>query len=325
MTNSEFDNIKQRSRDRDSAHIGAGRISPSDLNAKNGFFDAHDLNHRENDNVKASEIFAVIKAASTDDLLMVGGQSIFFWQSMYAHKSSELSALAVTSEDIDFMQNRTASENLSKHFRVPIQTPSADDSTPSAARLNVPIGGRPIIIDFMRSVYGVDDGELRKRAVNFNIGETGKSPRISIMHPFHCLTSRLSNTNGPLGRTSEHARSQAEAACHILRLHIDALFDTEQASEGYKLLKALEYTVKNNHIGRRSHRIFGNTVNPAGILKSFEDDDRLHPAWREMSLLPILARLDEWTEKKIRRDRDNGLYFPGYQASETEEVPTLKM
>ena len=270
------------------------------------------------------ECLAIIKATETDNLLVVGGQSIFIWSEMYAAKSDWLANNTPTSGDIDFMRNDKASQNLAAHYQVPLIKPKGDDSTVSDARVNVPLNGRHVIVDFMRSVYGVADKELEKRAVVIDLGVSsgdGKTLAFRIMHPFDCLVSRLSNVNGPMRRIDSHSRTQTEASLHVLKCHIDTLIEDGKPNEACKYLQALEYVVKNNHLGKNSHRLFGKTVDPIALLTSFLDDGRLHPKWREKTLGPIIERLTETRNKKIERDLASGQKFPGYRETIPVAVP----
>lgn len=268
-----------------------------------------------------SECLSIIKATETDNLLVVGGQSIFIWSEMYASRSDWLANNTPTSGDIDFMKNDSASKNLASHYQVPLIKPKGDDSTVSDARVNVPLNGRHVIVDFMRSVYGVADKELEKRAVVLDLGipsGEGKTLGFRIMHPFDCLVSRLSNVNGPMRRVNSHSRIQTEASLHVLKCHLDALIDDGKPNEAYKYLQALEYVVKNNHLGKNSHRLFGKTVDPIAMMESFLGDERLHPKWREKTLVPIIERLVETRDRKIQRDIASGQDFPGYRIRKPE-------
>jgi hypothetical protein len=277
-----------------------------------------------------SECLDIIKATESDNLLVVGGQSIFIWAEMYSSKNEWLANNIPTSGDIDFMKNDTATINLASHYQVPIVKPKGDDNTVSDARVNVPINGRHVIVDFMRSVYGVPEKELEKRAVVLDLGVSaggGKTVSFRIMHPFDCVVSRLSNMNGPIRRVNAHSKTQTEASMHIFKCHLDSLIEDGKQNEACKYLQAFEYVIKNNHIGKNSHRLFGKTVTPIALLESFRDDERLHPMWREKTLRPIIDRLIEARDKKIERDLASGQKFPGYKSNGdvAPEAPKPKM
>lgn len=265
-----------------------------------------------------AECLDIIKATESDNLLVVGGQSIFIWAEMYSSRNDWLASNTPTSGDIDFMKNDEAAINLASHYQVPIVKPKGDDSTVNDARVNVPLNGRHVIVDFMRSVYGVPEKELEKRAVVLNLGVSSggaKTVCFRIMHPFDCVISRLSNMNGPIRRVNAHSKTQTEASMHIFKCHIDSLIDDGKPNEACKYLQAFEYVIKNNHIGKNSHRLFGKTVDPISLLASYRDDERLHPMWREKTLGPIIDRLTEARDKKIERDLASGHKFPGYKTS----------
>lgn len=275
-----------------------------------------------------AEVFEIIHATQVNDLLLVGGQSISFWRNVYAGQSAWLSENPVASEDIDFLRNRTAAANLSDKYDVDIRIASVDDNSPSDGQLLIPMNNRSVIVDFLRSVHGVADKELTKRAVLVEMGNPaqGASLAFRVMHPFDCLVSRLSNVNGPLRRINNHSRMQTEASVHILKCHLDALIADGKQNEACKYMQALEYVIKNNHIGKNSHRLFGQTVDPIALLESYVGDDRLHPKWREKTLGPIIERLTDQRERKINRDVAAGNTFPGYKPrkQEPDAIPAPK-
>lgn len=254
------------------------------------------------------EVFEIIQATQVDDLLVVGGQSIAFWRSAYSHQSNWLRENLVASEDIDFFRNRTAANNLSSKYNVSVKYVKDDDNSPSDGQLLLPMNNRIVVVDFMRSIYGISDKELEKRAVVVQANHTrhGISFVFKVMHPFDCLVSRLSNVNGPLRRISEHSRSQTEASLHILKCHLDVLITDGKHREAYKYLQALEYVVKNNHIGKNSHKLFGRTVDPIALLESFMDDRRLDYRWRERILSSIIVRLKDRRERTEAREVRSG-------------------
>jgi len=265
-----------------------------------------------------AEVYEIIHATQSDQLLMVGGQSITLWRNLYASRNAWLNDNAVTSEDIDFLRNRDAATNLSNHYDVEIRKVNPDDNSPSDSQLLIPMNDRIVVVDFLRSVHGVSDKELNKRAVLIQLGmqlKDGKSLAVRTMHPFDCVVSRLSNVNGPLRRVNAHSKTQTEASMHIFKCHLDSLIEDGKQNEACKYLQAFEYVIKNNHIGKNSHRLFGKTVDPISLLASYRDDERLHPMWREKTLGPIIDRLTEARDKKIERDLASGQKFPGYKTS----------
>lgn len=269
-----------------------------------------------------ADVASIIRAADSDRLVLVGGQSIYFWKQMYSSKSEWLSRNNVTSEDVDFMNDMPAARNLARHFDVPLNVPGVDDSTPSAASLRLRLDDRYVIVDFMRSIQGVSEKDLRKRAVLVNMGlaaGNGRTLAFNVMHPFDCLVSRFSNINGPLRRIDSHSRLQAEASVEIMKCHLLHLLELGKSNEVCRLLQPLEFVIRDNHVGKNSHKLFGKHLDLIGLLKEFEDDERLHPMWREKTLKPLLSRVISYMNRKEARDFTKGMSEPGYQRAQVDE------
>lgn len=199
-----------------------------------------------------------------------------------------------TSKDIDYFGKRDAAQKLADALNGELLIPDADDHTPQTAVVRAIIDEQEVEIDFLWHVKGVDDDSLQSQAIDLKLtvrlnGETDEL-HVPIMHPFHCMQSRLANVV-ELGRRTELAQRQLEASPIVLR---EYLFET-LANGSHKhvtgVLQAL-YKYLITGTGRRAHKVMRN--DPADILAAFQDDERLDARWREMSL----ASMRETIEKR---------------------------
>jgi hypothetical protein len=105
----------------------------------------------------------------------------------------------------------------------------------------------------------------------------------------------MSNIN-TLGRTSEHSILQARASLLILDCFIDDQLgapDKNAGKRALKVLRELEYVVRDFHLGQISHRDFGDALDPIAIIERYTDDERIDVRARRKLLRGILDRLGQ--------------------------------
>lgn len=221
----------------------------------------------------------------SDQAFIVGGQALNLWAERY-HHVPELAAYGpYTSKDIDYFGYREAAEKLANALGGELRIPDPDDQTPQTAIVHATVAGARIEIDFLDHVLGVDDEQLKRQAIQIimkvrleeGIGEL----HVPIMHPLHCLQSRLANVV-TLGRHTELVRNQLEASAITLREFLSEQLNDNKTKHVTSVLQALYRYLTTDIVGRKAHKIMKN--DPAEILGSFQDDERLDPRWREMSL-----------------------------------------
>ena len=227
-----------------------------------------------------------------DDAFIVGGQALNLWAERYSHVAQLEAYGPYTSKDIDYFGRRKAAEKLAKALGGHVAIPDGDNHTPQTAIVHANIGGNPIEIDFLWHVMGVDDAKLQKQAVQIQmevrLPDGNAKLHIPIMHPFHCMQSRLANVV-QLGRKTDLARNQLEASPIVLRE-----FLLEQLRDGHikhvtGVLQALYDYLSGDIVGRKAHKHMLN--DPALILDAFQDDNRLDERWREKSLRSVRRSL----------------------------------
>ena len=170
--------------------------------------------------------------------------------------------------------------------------PDSDDFTPQTAIVRAAIDGQAIEIDFLWHIKGVNEDSLVRQAVEIEMQvRTARGVcelRIPLMHPLHCLQSRLANVI-ELGRTSDLARRQLEASPIVLREYLVEVLEMGGHRHVTSTLRALCEFLLTDTNGRKAHQVMAN--DPAKILERFCLDERLDPRWRELSLGPMRRAL----------------------------------
>jgi hypothetical protein len=243
----------------------------------------------------ADEVYSLLDSMDGTDPIVVGGQSINIWASRYENRSNTLAGYGpFTSKDIDFYRNEAAARRLAEALiDGTLLLPGPDDHTPNAAQVVGKLQSRPIIIDFMRVVEGVQDRSLQQTHVTLDYSASGsftasRQVRIKVMHPLDCLASRLANIV-TLRRHYDLSVRQGRASVEILRLFIGDLLALGERKEAQRCLLQVEYLGRKKWAGTAAHLDFG--LDLLGIMRAFRNDMRLDKRWRELTLAPAIARL----------------------------------
>lgn len=240
---------------------------------------------------------AVIDIASIlgDDerAFIVGGQALNLWAEYYSLVAPELAAFRpFTSKDIDYFGQVAVAEKLAQSLGGAVRVPSADDTTFQVAIVDAEIAGIKISIDFLAHVLGVrrglEDGVV-DLTIPYRIGERSGEIDVRLMHPLHCLQSRIANLV-QLRRKDETARRQAEAAPIVLREFIvEALAAGDSKAATSTIAGLFEY-LRRHYDGRDAHRHVKH--DPLDILRHFLDDDRLDSRYRALTLSNMIAQIE---------------------------------
>lgn len=248
------------------------------------------------------EVLRILDIVETFDPVVIGGQAINLWVQRYrAQDDAFLGDRPFTSKDLDFYRNREAAERLAEELGGRLLLPGANDVTPNAALVVASLDGRPIEVDFMASVLGVDTSEIDRRQVMLEaVSSGGDRPlRILLLHPLDCVRSRLANVN-TLGRHDDHSVSQATAALEVLVRFLDEMLgDPDRFRHVQSCLVELHYVLRDQHAGKATH--LRHRLSPEDILAAFQDDERLDPRWRAKVLRPCRDRVAHWLSVADRR------------------------
>jgi hypothetical protein len=241
----------------------------------------------------------------SDKAFIVGGQALNLWAERYSD-TAELAAYGpYTSKDIDYFGRREAAEKLAAALGGQVLVPHPDDHTPQTAIVKATIGDQEITIDFLWNIKGVDHVSLERQAVeivlNVRAGDRSGELRVPIMHPLHCMQSRLANVT-ELHRNTALAKRQLEASPIVLREYLSEVLGSGQHKHVTSVLQALYAYLISDPNGRRAHRIMTN--DPAAVLSHFQGDERLDERWRTKSLVSMLQtiadRRTSWRAMKAR-------------------------
>jgi hypothetical protein len=239
----------------------------------------------------------VIKLASVlgleDHAFIVGGQALNLWAERYARHRPDLVAYGpFTSKDLDYFGYRDAAEKLAAALGGKVLLPDPDDHTPNSALVMAEIDGREIEIDFLSDVAGVKANALEREAVELIVpvhGEGVDQLAIPVMHPLHCLQSRIANV-ATLGRRDPVALRQLAAAPIVLHAYIDEMLAIGDTHEAMATLQHLFAYLRGDIAARAISAL--PMSDPGAILTAFVRDRRLDWRFRWFNLRAMRRKLN---------------------------------
>lgn len=176
----------------------------------------------------------LINAESLDSII-VGGQALNIWGEHYFERAqTELQAFTpFQSKDIDFFGDRKEAAALAKMLDGNLNIPSLEDvATPSSAMIDIKVGERHYVVDFLRSVAGLDTKIMKERVSTLAIDLPDpkgvyRRTEVQLLNPIDVLLSRIAGIT-ILKRSDLGALRQLAAAPIILREYILELLDSAE-------------------------------------------------------------------------------------------------
>jgi hypothetical protein len=142
------------------------------------------------------DIFVALQAIGLD-AIVVGGQAVNLWAFQYQEKSSRLQEyMPFASEDLDFYGGRVEAIACKEALQGQVTLNKDFDPSPNSGVVIVNRQDSVLRIDFLASVYGLNDAEISETALVF-VGEaelTGLN--IKVLHPVLCLEGKLKCLRG---------------------------------------------------------------------------------------------------------------------------------
>ena len=188
-----------------------------------------------------------------DGAFIVGGQALNLWAELYSDDCPELADFGpFTSKDLDYFGQQAAASKLASALDGEVIFPDPDDATPNAALVTAVIGDRKIQIDFMRHVMGVRPTPLKQLATELLVPlDNGGVLAIPLMHPLHCLQSRIANVL-KLDRSDQTAMRQLGAAPHVLEAYLLRMLDLNEVKEVQDTLRNLYHYLLSDPEGKKA-------------------------------------------------------------------------
>jgi len=142
------------------------------------------------------EIFVDLQVAGLE-AVVVGGQAVNLWAYQYSEASPKLKELLpFASVDLDFYGGKVEAIICNEALGGKVRLNKDFDPSPNAGVVLVNRQNRVLRIDFLASVYGLNDAEIAGTAIPFLGKAKLAGINIKVLHPVLCLEGKLSCLRG---------------------------------------------------------------------------------------------------------------------------------
>jgi hypothetical protein len=233
-----------------------------------------------------------------DKTFVIGGQAVNLWAWFYRGRHPYLASDApFTSQDIDYFGDISAAKRFAEAVGGTLVRPDGDTmNTSQTALVRIELRDQVVTIDFLGSVIGVGDRELRAGISELVVTVDADGPtselRIPVMHPVLCVKSRIGNMLSPATRrNSSLSQRQLEASIAVLEVYLDEVIADGDSREMKVCLKALYTYLRSHEYGRVAHREL--QVDLLSIIRRFADDERLDARYRRNQIAGMLKTIEQ--------------------------------
>lgn len=162
-----------------------------------------------------------------DRLVLVGGQALETWGTVLKIPSPDGQTDFLT-KDADWLGSRADAEWLAQLLgleRTEILTPNFGDSTPNTAIIYLEReDSQVLLMDFLRCVTGLQNQDIEALAVPIDIPSPGGGVfTLRVLHPLHCLISRMANLAEHPSKRQGNGPLQARWAVDIVHAYLNRL------------------------------------------------------------------------------------------------------
>jgi hypothetical protein len=126
------------------------------------------------------------------DAVVVGGQAVNLYAYQYYQKSDQLQQyLPFASEDLDFYGGKIEAIICQETLGGEVILNRDFDPSPNAGIVLVDYQKQTLRIDFLASVYGLNDAEITGTALTFLGKDKLENIKLKVLHPILCLEGKL--------------------------------------------------------------------------------------------------------------------------------------
>lgn len=150
--------------------------------------------------------------------VLVGGQSLTFWVDFFKIPVPKIDTPYLT-QDIDVLATKHDALIVANELHGTCAIPDLDDATPNTAIVTYDTpDGRKLFVDFMGTLIGLRNEEIRKTAVELDHPEYGL---IRVLHPTLVLKSRIVNLHRLAQKRNANGVEQARLAVPLVKAFLE--------------------------------------------------------------------------------------------------------
>ena len=156
-------------------------------------------------------------------ITLIGGQALNFWAELYFHDDPDFCASygPFTSMDIDFLGGKDEIIECAAQWGGRPKLAEPFGFSPNSGIVVVPLhSGENLIVDFLSSVHGLTENDIFKHRIKVQY----RNAEFYVIHPLHCLKSKIANVIG-LSRNDSVSLDRVQVAIAIVKRRIRQLIE----------------------------------------------------------------------------------------------------
>lgn len=247
------------------------------------------------------DIYSIIESLpESETLTLVGGQALNFWAELYFHDDADfvMNYGPFTSADIDFFGGKKEIINCANIWGGKAKFNDPFDSSPNSGIVIIPLeSDESLIIDFLSSVHGLTEDQILKQRIKVNY----KNAEFYIIHPLHCLKSRVVNVVS-LNRTDKITLNRVKIAIEVMKRRINQLVDAERKRQALRECESVFHIASDTMLGIKlfiDHKL--------DIFEAVPKNDRLGEMFIKRRYPQMKQFLDSKRSKKIKSIKSRGI------------------
>lgn len=263
------------------------------------------------------EIFVKLQTANLD-AIVVGGQAVNLWASKYCERSPKLQQLLpFASVDLDFYGGKIEVLTCKTALQGQAKLNRDFDPSPNSGVVIVKRQNLDLRIDFLASVYGLNDAEISSTAIPFPGEAKLASVNIKVLHPVLCLEGKLKSLRG-LPQQGRQDLRHVEMATLCVQEFLKDFCHQEQPRAGLKLVeRVLDNALREDGLSAwYRHGIHVESAIPLDTITTLPDgkwhsfcERRLPQVMEQISAkrqhyLEVMNRIAAMTQTRVGENQD---------------------
>lgn len=242
------------------------------------------------------QIFLDLQEAELDAVI-VGGQAVNLWANHYSDRAPELAAyLPFASEDLDYYGGRVEAVTCHDALGGTLFLNRDFDPSPNAGLVLVDREVGQLRIDFLASIFGLNDAEIVGTAQPF-VGK-GKllGMQAKVLHPLLCLEGKLSCLRG-LPQSDRQDLKHVSISIYCVRELLRSVCANDHPRPGLKLTeRVLEDALREDALSTWfRYGVHVESAVPIDTIQQFSDE-----RWQRFLKIRYPQRLEQIQAKRSR-------------------------
>lgn len=226
------------------------------------------------------------------DVVVVGGQAVNLWAYQYYENLPELETyIPFSSEDLDFYGGKIEAVICQKILGGKIILNRDFDPSPNAGIVLVNYQDQTLRIDFLASVYGLNDAEITGTALTFWGKDKLENIKLKVLHPILCLEGKLRCLRG-LPQQNRQDRKHSKILILCVNQFLGQLIPQNPPRIGLKLVeRILDNAVREDGLSAWYHyQMMIESAIPFDILEQLKEEK--WQKFREIRLPQIIEQIN---------------------------------